>query len=158
MIAFWRVAKTTSDFLPLLYFLMFGRIRATLFWLLLFALPLHGMAGGMMPACASMAMPALSASGPVASVAIGHGSDSTWAWDGVQRSPCEGDDGMKSHSSDGAGMDCASSGGCGVLGADAPALLPLLDSTVRTIPVCSETDLHPRFLTGAPERPPRFSA
>lgn len=139
---------------------MLRRVRAILSWLLLFVLPIHGMASGIVLPCASMAMPALSASGSVMSTETAHTIDSTQAAaHGVESSPYGGDEHMGSHSSDRGGMNCASSGACGVVGAQAPAtLLPLLHPTVRTIPVSAETHLHPLFFTGAPERPPRVRA
>ena len=134
---------------------MFRRARATLSWLLLFALPIHGIASGSMASCGLMSKPA-KAPASLASSHADHGGDSmkTPSQNAGAASPCDGDGGSEHHSA-GAATDCASSGSCGVMPMPAFAVATFLHGTVLTIAVVTPSSPPIGFLTGAPDRPPR---
>ncbi len=139
---------------------MMRRARATLSWLLLFALPIHGIAGTAMATCESMSMPTLSASAMSTSShadrADGLGMHDTQVADA--RSPCGGGGNGEQHSSGRPATDCAGSGACGIMPMPAPAMTAFLHLTVLTIALVTPSSPPIGFLTGAPDRPPRALA
>lgn len=137
---------------------MFRRARATLSWLLLFALPIHAIAGGAMASCGLMSMPAR-ASASLASSHPDRGGDSTknHAQNADAASPC-GVDGGSEHHSSGPATDCAGSGACGVMPMQAPAMSAFLHLTEMAIVVATPSSPSVGFFTGAPDRPPRAFA
>ncbi len=140
--------------------IMMRRVRATLSWLLLFALPIHGIAGTAMAKCDSMAMPALSASS-MSTSSHADGADGLGMHDSKvagARSPCGGGGDGEQHSSGRAAPDCAGSGACGIMPMPAPAVATFLHLTVLTIALVTPSSPPIGFLTGAPDRPPRALA
>ncbi len=137
---------------------MFRRARATLSWLLLFALPIQAIAGGAMASCGLMSMPAR-ASASLTSSHLDRGGDSTknHARTADAASPCNGDGGSE-HQSSNPATDCAGSGACGVMPMQAPSVSAFLHLTEMAIVAATPSSPPIGFFTGAPDRPPRAFA
>lgn len=139
---------------------MLRRTRAIFSWLLLLALPVHGIAGGSMPGCGSMSMAVHAASASVtpAAAAVPESSIAASTDDADTATPCAGMSGHE-RSSQKTKADCAGTGACGVVAMHVPAMPAWLHLAMRTIGSAAPA-FAPAvgFLTGAPERPPRTVA
>lgn len=134
---------------------MFRSARATLFWLLLFALPLQGFAGGAMQRCDAMSMPAAPVShfqtpGHGIHADIGAGQPANAKSGALD---CNGSAVGESwkHSPTG----CAGLAACGVAGVYVQTMPTLLQRVVKAAPRVARSIPRFDFLTNAPDRPPR---
>jgi hypothetical protein len=138
---------------------MVGGIRKALFWLLLLALPLHGVAGGAMKACMEMPMPisqstdhsatrhnAAADLGSIAQASEQHGE------------PDCGTMATGGHPVKSSMGGCAASAACGLVAATATPPALFFAPAVAASPAEPPSTPDAGFFTGAPDRPPRLHA
>ena len=131
---------------------MFRRACATVFWLLLLALPLQGWAGGMKQRCDAMSMPASATHSSEDESAIDvDASFDRLASVGLGAVGCAGSDAGADHSS----SHCAGSAACGFAAAYGVVMPSLPHPAAADAPRAPRGVARFGFLTGAPERPPR---
>ena len=133
---------------------MSAALRKALFWIVMLALPLHGIASTMMPLHATGGQTVQTQQ------AFGHmDSDMADASATVQHESkdCAGKlPGCDfSHH---AMVKCVVSGACAFVAAPGSALTSFVRSRPADAPPTLQTNVRIAFFTGAPERPPRFPA
>ncbi len=139
---------------------MLRRIRGSLFWLLLFALPLQGFAGNAMQRCDVMPMPgslvsSVSPSGHhdrMAGLSGQQGKAKSGALD------CQGSGLAGAHSSDHSPSGCVGSGACGMAADFSPHVPTFLHPVAGVAHRVARSFFRLGFLTDAPDRPPRTIA
>lgn len=133
-------------------------IRTALLWLILFALPLHGFAGGAMLRCVGIPMSTSQPSGPMASgTDIDRGAGAAPI---ASAQPAPADCGMaaRGYSPQSLAGHCLAAAACDIVAAPAPRALAFVVPAASAAAPLPRLSIGVFFFTDAPYRPPSILA